>query len=128
MLLGVSPDYKKKGLLHIFSFLFAFSLAMDLPKSAVQVPGIKELRKQLGFPESLPRTKDLTRSIKVFRLRFTSPAGIKGSSCRDWKSEQHKEVLRCMTRAWLEDEQNGERFWPPAESPSVLQYALHPST
>jgi hypothetical protein len=101
---------------------------MDLPKSAVQVPGIKELRKQLGFPESLPRTKDLTRSIKVFRLRFTSPAGIKGSSCRDWKSEQHKEVLRCMTRAWLEDEQNGERFWPPAESPSVLQYALHPST
>jgi hypothetical protein len=101
---------------------------MDPPKTALKVPGIKELRKQLGFPDSLARTKDLMHSINVFRLHYCSPTGTKGSSGRVWRSKEHQEVLRCMTSAWLEDEHNGERFWPPAESPSVLQYAVHPAT
>ncbi|KAK2042917.1 hypothetical protein LZ31DRAFT_469402 [Colletotrichum somersetense] len=81
------------------------------------VPTITALRQELNYgdPKSL-QCQAFYDDLRAYRKKFVSSNGLEGSLLYDWKSRDHQSALGEMTRAFLNRDGNGRRYWPDDET------------
>ena len=98
----------------------------DGTKFASSLPKIGELRAQLGFggnPSSASssspsdrqqtlRTQVFNDTLRIFRSTYVTSAGVPGAELYDWKSRDHQHELARMAEVFLDEQGNGDKFWP----------------
>jgi hypothetical protein len=78
-----------------------------------RIPKVKELQENLGFGPLFNRpARDLQESTHRFRKEYLTGDGTFGKDLVDWKTAKTQNELSRMTRAFLEDEHYGVKYWP----------------
>jgi hypothetical protein len=97
--------------------------------TAASIPTITVLRDQLDYGDSQSKRCDVFYDdIRVFRKKYRSSTGLSGDDLHNWKSPEHQAALTEMSRAFLDTDGNGSRYWPDDDGSSnrnKLQYSRH---
>jgi len=88
---------------------------MTSPTTPTSIPSITVLRHKLDYGDPrLSRCRAFYDSVQVFRKTFTTREDLKGSTLRDWKSQEHQTALEEMVEAYFR--KYSTVFWPEDES------------
>ncbi|KZL69530.1 hypothetical protein CI238_00722, partial [Colletotrichum incanum] len=125
----IDSEHSPSSLPFYFPFYPSSSLPICLPTIAnvvphimtssinpTAVPSITALRQHLNYGDAkVSQCQAFYDDLRAYRKKFVSSHGLEGSGLHDWKSRDHQLALGEMTRAFLERDGNGRRYWPDDE-------------
>ncbi|EFQ25215.1 hypothetical protein CGRA01v4_06440 [Colletotrichum graminicola] len=90
---------------------------MNSINNPTAVPRITTLRQELNYGDGKSfQCQAFYDDLRAYRKKFVSSTGLEGSLLHDWKSRDHQTALGEMTRAFLQRDGNGHRYWPDDET------------
>ena len=85
--------------------------------SLSRVPSVKELCEHLGFQyASLKDTNAFMDVTRAWRKSYTTSSGHPATALLQWNDSSTQLDLEEMAEAFLDQEDNGDRFWSPNRS------------
>ncbi|KAH0541550.1 hypothetical protein FGG08_003962 [Glutinoglossum americanum] len=96
------------------------------------IPTVGSLCEKLGYGKGKNEVtglskNDLTETTQVWRKKYITPSGKLGRELKDWKSVAERHDLLVMAIKYLDDDRNGERFWPNNREDDAGKHLHYPT-
>jgi hypothetical protein len=96
------------------------------------IPTVGALCEKLGYGKGKNEVtglskNDLTETTQVWRKKYVTPGGKPGRELKDWKSAAERQELLLMATRYLDEDGNGERFWPHNSEDDASKQLRYPA-